>query len=216
VHPVSGMGRRALERRRVQIELGLLVGGLAVLILAAVPTRGQNVPGFEGSVFRAVNDLPGWLYPPVWPIMQLGNGLAPEVAAIAVLPWRRFRLAAGLALSGLAVYLLDKVVKTAVPRHRPPQLLDGVHVHGGLATGDGFPSGHAAVAFALAIIAWLWFGPRIRWVFLALAILVGVARVFVGAHLPLDVVGGAGLGTAVGALVGLGLSVRRHGNRSRR
>jgi membrane-associated phospholipid phosphatase len=215
VQPLSGVGRRTVEPRRVQIELGLIVGGLVVLILAAVPTRGQNVPGFEASVFRAVNDLPSWLYPSAWPIMQLGNGLAPAVAAIAVLPWRRFRLALGLAFSGLAVYLLDKVVKAAVPRGRPSQLLNGVHVHGGLATGEGFPSGHAAVAFALATIAWLWFGPRIRWVFLALALLVAVARVFVGAHLPLDVVGGAGLGTAVGALVGLVSSVRHYGNRSR-
>ena len=35
----------------------------------------------------------------------------------------------------------------------------------------------------------------------SLAILVGLARVYVGAHLPLDVVGGAVMGWAIGSLV---------------
>jgi membrane-associated phospholipid phosphatase len=215
MQPLNGVARTTDERRRVKIELGLLVVGLAVLVLAAVPTRGQNVPASERWLFRVANDLPGWVYPPIWPVMQVGNGLAPVVVALAALLWHRYRLASGLAFAGLAVYLLDKVVKAAVPRHRPPELLSGVHVHGALATGNGFPSGHAAVAFALATIAWLWFGPRIRWVFLAVAIAVAVARVYVGAHLPLDVFAGAGLGTGVGAFVGLLLSIRRYGNRSR-
>ena len=71
------------------------------------------------------------------------------------------------------------------------------------------------MAFALATIAWLWFGPRLRWFFFPLAVVVCVARVYVGAHFPLDVVGGAALGLAGGALFGVVLSVRHHGHRSR-
>jgi undecaprenyl-diphosphatase len=90
-------------------------------------------------------------------------------------------------------------------------------VHGAVATGNGYPSGHAAVAFALATIAWLWFGPRsrIRWVLLGVAVVVCFGRVYVGAHFPLDVVGGAALGVLSAALFGLVLSVRHHGARSR-
>src|SRR4051812_23840424 len=102
------------DRRRIEVELALLVLGVAVLVLAALPTRGDNVPGWERSLFRAINDLPGWLYAFFWPVMQFGNGLAPEVVAAVALFWRRFRLAGGLAFAGLAVYLLDKVVKSAV------------------------------------------------------------------------------------------------------
>src|SRR5204863_2662722 len=115
----------------------------------------------------------------------------------------------------ISVFYLDKVVKSIAPRHRPLELLSHVHVHGAAATGDGFPSGHAAVAFALATIAWLWFSPRLRWLFLGLAVAVAVARVYVGAHFPLDVVGGAALGTLVGALVGLVLSMRHYGHKHR-
>ena len=53
------------------------------LVLAAVPTRDQKVPALELWVFRAVNDLPGWVYPPIWPIMQFGNGLATAAVALA-------------------------------------------------------------------------------------------------------------------------------------
>jgi membrane-associated phospholipid phosphatase len=61
------------------------------------------------------------------------------------------------------------------------------------------------------MIAWLWFGPRLRWTFIGAAVVVCFARVYVGAHLPLDVIGGAALGIASAALVGVILRVRNHG-----
>jgi membrane-associated phospholipid phosphatase len=147
--------------------------------------------------------------------MQFGNGLAIAVVAVVALAWRRFRLAVGLGIAGLSVYLLATVVKGLVNRPRPGALLADVHLRGSHATGNGYPSGHAAVGFALAVIAWLWFGPRLRWFFVAAAVGVAVGRVYVGAHLPLDVVGGAAMGMISGAFVGLLLRVRRHGHEHR-
>lgn len=66
------------------------------------------------------------------------------------------------------------------------------------AGGLGFVSGHAAVATFLATVAWPYLGRAGRWVAGTVAALVCLARVYVGAHLPLDVVGGAVLGIAVG------------------
>jgi undecaprenyl-diphosphatase len=51
-------------------------------------------------------------------------------------------------------------------------------------------------------------GRRVRWVALALAILVCLGRVYVGAHLPLDVIGGAVFGWVIGSLVNLLVGIR--------
>ncbi|MCW2613776.1 MAG: superfamily, partial [Frankiales bacterium] len=57
-------------------------------------------------------------------------------------------------------------------------------------------------------------GPRARHVAVTGVVLVALARVWVGAHLPLDVVGGAALGAAVAACVLLLPPLRRSRTRS--
>jgi undecaprenyl-diphosphatase len=200
----------------VPTEIALLLTGLGLLLLSGLAVTNENVPHGERLIFEAVNRLPTVLYWPVWMVMQFGNGLAIAAVAVVALLWRRFRLAVGLGIAGLSVYLLAMVVKSLVHRPRPGALLVDVHLRGAPVSGNGYPSGHAAVAFALAVIAWLWFGPRLRWAFLAAAAAVCFGRMYVGAHLPLDVVGGAAMGMISGAFVGLVLHVRRHGHQHRR
>ena len=43
--------------------LVMVVAGLAVLVIGALIAGDGNVPGWEESIFRAVNDLPSALYP---------------------------------------------------------------------------------------------------------------------------------------------------------
>ena len=210
---VPSSGR--VEPPAARTEVALLIVALLVAVASGLSVTGNRVPGWERGLFRTVNDLPGALYGPVWMVMQLGNAVAIPVSAALALAVRRFRLAIGLGVAGLAVYLLATVMKTIVDRGRPAVLLAHVHVRGTAATGKGYPSGHAAVAFSLAVIAWLWFGPRLRWTLVAAAVVVCFGRVYVGAHFPLDVLGGAALGVASGALVGLLLRVRHHGRRHR-
>jgi undecaprenyl-diphosphatase len=68
-------------------------------------------------------------------------------------------------------------------------------------------SGHIAVVTALALVAWPWLPRWGRWVAGVGVAAVFFTRIYVGAHLPLDMVGGAALGLAVGALVRLLLGV---------
>ena len=56
-----------------------------------------------------------------------------------------------------------------------------------------FPSGHAAVFFALAMAVWF-FSRRWSYYFFAGAVFISLARVYVGVHWPLDVLGGAAVG----------------------
>lgn len=219
---MSAQTSTAVHRSRAPVDPALLrtevialVLGIGLLVLSTLAVRGQHVSALERTVFRPINDLPDLIYRPAWAVMQFGNALAIAGVAVAALLWRRFRLALALGIAGLAVYLLAKVVKLVATRPRPGALLAHVHLRGAHIGGNGYPSGHAAVAFALATIAWLWFGPRLRWLFVVGAVGVCFGRVYTGAHLPLDVVGGAAMGLISGAAVGLLLEVRHHGTRDR-
>jgi undecaprenyl-diphosphatase len=60
-----------------------------------------------------------------------------------------------------------------------------------------FPSGHATFFFTLATLALICFGKRFGgWAF-AIAILIGLARIYAGVHYPLDIIGGAAIGILV-------------------
>jgi membrane-associated phospholipid phosphatase len=63
-----------------------------------------------------------------------------------------------------------------------------------------FPSDHASAAFAIAFAVFL-FDRLVGSVFLAAAVLIGVGRVFIGAHYPADVLAGALVGFAVALVV---------------
>ncbi|MGY1746800.1 phosphatase PAP2 family protein [Blastococcus sp. SYSU D00695] len=201
------MTARTPARPRAVVRTGrdalLLAGGFVVLLLAALPVDARTVSPAEAAVFRAVNGVDVVPFVLVWPVMQLGNLVVVPATALLAACTRRWRLAAELLLAGAGTYVLAKVVKGVVERGRPAGLLDDVVVRGAAAAGRGFVSGHAAVVTALLATAWPWLGRRGRIGCSVLAGAVCLARVHVSAHLPLDVVGGAGLGLLVAGAVHL-------------
>jgi membrane-associated phospholipid phosphatase len=193
---------------RGRSEILLVVSGSAVLVLASLPVDAHHVSGLEAWVFHVLNGTTVLPFVVVWPLMQLGNVLVVPASAALAAAFRRWRLAGELLLAGAGTYLLAKVVKGIVPRGRPDGLLTDVVIRGAEAHGRGFISGHAATLTALATVAWPWLGRRGRIAATVLITVVCLARVYVGAHLPLDVVGGAGLGLAVAGVVRLLLGGR--------
>ena len=179
----------------------LVAVGAVVLLLAALPVERTHVPAAEAAVFRAVNGVDVLPFVLVWPVMQLGNVLVVPASALVAAALHRWRLAVGLLLAGVGTYLAAKLVKDLVVRGRPDGLLADVVVRGAAAQGRGFLSGHAAVVVTVLTVAWPWLGRRGRIAGVLLATAVCLARVHVAAHLPLDVVGGVGLGLLVGGLV---------------
>jgi membrane-associated phospholipid phosphatase len=192
---------RALTRGRA--EVALIAGGAGVLVLAALPVHRHSVSGAEAAVFHLINGTTVLPFVVVWPVMQLGNVLVVPASAALAAAFRRWWLAAELLVAGTGKYLIAKVVKGVVPRGRPSGLISDVVIRGAEAHGRGFVSGHAATLAALATVAWPWLGHRGRIVVVVLVTVVCLTRIYVGAHLPLDVVGGAGLGIAVGGCVRL-------------
>jgi membrane-associated phospholipid phosphatase/predicted Ser/Thr protein kinase len=182
--------------------LRVVLGG-AVLALTTMAIHRDFVGDREAALFRVVNELslPGWTWPGVWLVMQLGVIGAVPLVAVLALATRRLRLALDAVLAAGSIYLIAKLVKEFVQRGRPQTLLEEVNILGEPARGLGYVSGHSAVAVALATVASPYLGRRARRVAWVLAGCVCLARMYVGSHLPYDVVGGAALGWAAGSLV---------------
>lgn len=192
-------------RRRNLVVLGV---ASVVLALCTVAARAALTDA-EVRVFRAANDLPQGLYAAVWPVMQYGTFITLPALAVVAMLFRRFRLAVAMLLSGVGVYLLAIVIKSIVKRERPGAVLDAVENRESFAEGSlGYPSGHAAVAAALTLVVSTHLSRRWTFVALALGIAVLFGRMYVGAHLPLDVVGGAALGAVAGSVVNLLIPAR--------
>jgi undecaprenyl-diphosphatase len=184
-----------------------VVAGTAVVIGAGALARRRRSPT-EVRLFRLANDLPDRAYRLIWIPMQYGTfGTVPALAT-AALARRRPRLAMAIAAGGTAAWLLAKAVKPIVDRGRPPSLVDGVLQRGAEEGDQGFPSGHAAVSAALTVVAWPYLPDGWRLPAAALCGFVPFARMYVGAHLPLDLVGGSALGLAIGCAVNIAIPAR--------
>jgi undecaprenyl-diphosphatase len=191
---------RHVRRFRVSDAATVLVAAVLLTVTTLLADRG--VPEAERAVFAAVNGLPDALEPPVVAVMWLGTFPAVVIAAGAALLWRRFGMASAIALSGTFAYFGTKLLKVWIERGRPADALpqaDAI-VRAGEQQGFGFPSGHAAVSAAIVGAALPYVPARWRWWLLALPAAVAFGRMYVGAHLPLDVVGGLAIGFAAAAL----------------
>jgi undecaprenyl-diphosphatase len=185
---------------------GALIGvGLVVLGAGMAVVRDGSVGSIERTVFHAVNGLPAALGPAVWPVLQLGSLLAAPIVALVALLARRPRLAVAALLVGAIKLLAERLVKAAVSRQRPwTSIGPDIHRYGHVPLhGESFVSGHAMLAAALAVVVTPYLTGRWRVLPAALAALVALGRVYVGAHAPLDVLCGAAGGVAVGAVVDL-------------
>jgi len=183
-------------------------------VCALIAADGRVGP-IERAVFHAVNGLPQGLYQPMLVFQYLGVLAMPLVVAVGALAFRRWRLAAALVLVVPFKLAAERVVKLLVQRQRPGTTVPDAVLRGVHPAGLSFVSGHAIITFAIAGLLGLVL-PR-RWAVVAfvLATLNAVARVYLGAHNPLDVVGGAAVGLAIAAVLDLVLDVARDRGGSR-
>ena len=125
-------------------------------------------------------------------LLVIAIGLAADLSSR-----RRFPLAAVLAaISYLVATLLANVLKAATDRPRPSVADPEIHPLVAVPGSSSLPSGHAAGAFAAALVVGL-VHPRLRWPLLLLAGLIALSRVWLGVHYLTDVIAGAALGCVV-------------------
>ncbi|HIE52068.1 MAG TPA: phosphatase PAP2 family protein [Armatimonadetes bacterium] len=105
----------------------------------------------------------------------------------------------------LSETLTSHILKPWVARLRPCHVLPQVHLLVGCSSSYSFPSSHAANSLGLATVFGYYYR-RWAWLFVALALLVGYSRIYVGVHYPLDVLGGQ----VVGVLSAAGILAAGH------
>lgn len=182
-----------------------LAAGLVVTFVAAGFASGP-APRWEIEMFRSFNELSHEYELWTWPVQQLGMALAIPVGAIAlgVLSRSLLRPFVLIVLSAALGWGLANIVREIVGRGRPGSFLDDVQLGYDVPTlGSAFPSGHAIVVVTLMMVLGPYLDPRVLVVAGTLALAAMLARMYVGAHMPLDLVGGAALGASVGATINL-------------
>jgi undecaprenyl-diphosphatase len=178
-----------------------VLGGATLVVAWIIVAATETIPTVEESVFRSINGLPDWVEYVGWPAMQLGAALAiPFLAIAAGRAFQSRRIAIEVAIAGSVAWIGARIIKELAGRERPGEILADIELRP-LWEGLGFPSGHVAVAAAIAAVISVW--GRGRWIFALWLIppVVGFMRIYTGAHFPLDVVAGWGLGLLIGSAV---------------
>ncbi|MEO1171480.1 MAG: phosphatase PAP2 family protein, partial [Myxococcota bacterium] len=108
----------------------------------------------------------------------------------------------GLRLGAAAILgtAVAQVLKRLCKRERPNLRIEGFTALADNPDHFSFPSGHTATAWSVAI-ALVGTGVLLGPLALGLAVMIAISRVYLGAHYPLDVAVGIGIGTTTGVLV---------------
>ncbi len=112
---------------------------------------------------------------------------------------RTGRIAGLLLILGLvtADQLSSSVIKELAGRIRPCHDLPDVRLLVSCGAGKSFPSSHAANTFFGAVVLSYYYR-HYMWVYFSIAAAVSFSRIYCGVHYPLDILGGAVLGSSIG------------------
>jgi membrane-associated phospholipid phosphatase len=185
--------------------LTIMLLAFNLVALSMVWSTGQKIDTWAFLYINLWGKRPAWLDWLMLGFTQFGNGITPIVLALVIFLSGDHLLAYKLIFGTLTLWMVVELAKALVGRSRPFIHLAQTRVVGYRPMGRSFPSGHTSQVFFLAMMmvrhfqsaAWIVFS------LYAIALLVGITRMYVGAHYPRDVLAGAILGSVWGILVGL-------------
>ncbi|MDL2363523.1 MAG: flippase-like domain-containing protein [Patescibacteria group bacterium] len=181
----------------------VIISSFIIFALSFLQVRSAGLfDSIEKPVFHFFNTLPRGLYDVMLAVTQLGGlGSLPLWCGLA---WYLVNKRAALTVlgGGISAWMLAKVFKVLAHRGRPEALLPHVHlISGEKLSGFGFPSGHSTFSAACVAVLYYQVPTKYRRYLLLAVFMVGVSRMYLGAHFPLDVIGGWALGALIGSIV---------------
>lgn len=103
-------------------------------------------------------------------------------------------------LAFVVAVMISQGLKTVIPTARPVVLGATTQLTLTQHYDNAFPSTHTAAIFAMAVTVWF-YNRRLGAIYIGLATLVGVSRVWANVHWPIDIVGGAIIGTFIAVIL---------------
>jgi undecaprenyl-diphosphatase len=203
-----GRERVTYERRPIDWIVGAV--GLAVVLVCALIVRDGTTSPAERSVFHWINGLPDVLSSPTKSAQFLGVLAVGPIVAIGAAALRRRRLALAAIIVTAGKLAAERVVWHFIQRSRPGTTIPDAIVRGNTPrSGVAFVSGHVILVTGLAWVLTPYLPGRWRVLPWAVVALVSFARIYLGAHAPLDVIGGVALGLLVGGVANLVVGVEK-------
>lgn len=177
---------------------GLLITfaiGFILLVLSMLAASGNDITGWQASIFHAINNESNSLRTAALVITESLGAAYPIVICILVaLLFKKYRLAWRLFFTVGGAVVVGFAVKYIVNEPRPAAMLhSNLHVRA-IETGPGFPSGHMLAATSLALTLWFVLPTKWRWVSVLWIVLVAWSRLYLGVHTVPDVVAGFAIG----------------------
>lgn len=175
--------------------IGLIIG-IVLFVPALLIAHKHHLSGFQLSLFRDLNNLSNsFKYPALVLTEGLGAGYAIAACVLVALLYKRYKLAWRFFVTAGAAGVFLEAGKLVAKEPRPAVLLHGhLHIRAVELGLNSFPSGHEAMATALALTLWMILPKRWRWLAILWIVIVGVSRIYVGDHTPNDILGGFATG----------------------
>lgn len=183
-------------------KIVIMILFFSLVALSLLWSVGQRIDVWVFMYFNMHGRRAPWFDGVMLAFTQIGNGIFAMATAVLLFFRVDHLLAYEIALGTLTLWLVVELLKVMIHRTRPYIKLNNIRIVGSLASGRSFPSGHTSQSFFMAtLLSHYYQVDIIVWLGLyAIALLVGITRIYVGMHYPRDVIGGAILGTAWGLL----------------
>ncbi len=170
-----------------------VTAALLLFAISVILSQQAELLGWEESLFLSIYNWPEFLRPIFIFITWFGSIQVLAIIALVFLYQRQFNRLIRFLMTAVMAYGLSGFGKSLWGRTRPNELLTEV-VARDYSYGPGFPSGHTALAVAMAFVVGHYMPKKYHWIVVIWIIGVALSRIYLGVHAPLDIVGGFAIG----------------------